>query len=1008
MRNTNWSQTSLGAPETWPESLKLAVSISLNSGFPIAIYWGEDFTLLYNEAYSAIPGDKHPWTLGKPGSVAWAEIWDVLEDEFKSVMKNGDSIRRPDALLLMNRYGYTEECYFDYTLSPIFEPTGRVGGVFNAVIETTYKVISERRNTLLLSLLANLNAARSVTEALDYVTERLETFAYDIPYGILHMEISEKTSTSVIRYFGLSDGQVSAATWPCQGAANIEAPIYIERSEYYLSTPVTSVWGDDCFEAFIVPISKAAKVSGYMVFGISPRKKLDEDYRDFLTSVGLHVGTILNNAYNVEQDGLLQREQALNEELATTNEELITTNEELQATKQKLEELNNELEERVASRTKALSDSKIEQLGLNEKLQATNEELVVINEELANAQETLQNIVSKLAESESRIRYIVADAPVAIGLLTGKDFILESANHKILELWGKTAAIVGKPIIEGLPEIKEQPFLKILENVLATGQSYYGNEVMAMLVRNGKLDRVFFNFVYQPVKDAEGNTNSIMLVATDVTEQVNARRTVEESEERFRFLFNAIPQQVWTSKPDGALNYVNKVVSDDFGYRSEEIVGYGWQKFIHPDDLSNCLRVWKSALKTGNEYLVEFRLKFNDGIYRWHLSRALPFIEQGEIKLWVGTNTNIDVQKNNEQKKDEFISIASHELKTPLTSIKAFNQLMRRAQSPEKLKDFVVKSSDHIERLEKLISDLLDVSKINAGKLNYNLQQFSFKRMLEDSVESAQHVTTSHQIILENAVDIKYTGDHFRLEQVMNNFLTNAIKYSPNGQRILVNSAIEQDSIIVSVQDFGIGIEKNDLDRIFDRYYRVDNTAMRFEGLGLGLFISSEILKRHKGSFWIESEKDKGSTFFFRLPLKPENQQTDLIKTDRYYKDGAVTILYNKEKKRLEADWTGFQDIESVQRGCLVMLNMLKINNCVKVLNDNSHVMGTWSEASEWAGKIWMPMMKEAGLKYFAWIVSNSAFSQLSAKKSVDVMETEVTAEFFKDTKQAEQWIDSK
>lgn len=218
-------------------------------------------------------------------------------------------------------------------------------------------------------------------------------------------------------------------------------------------------------------------------------------------------------------------------------------------------------------------------------------------------------------------------------------------------------------------------------------------------------------------------------------------------------------------------------------------------------------------------------------------------------------------------KKDEFLSIASHELKTPLTSIKAFNQLMRRTGDPEKLTAFVEKSAEHILKLEKLVNDLLDVTKINAGKLQYNMQTFNFRQMLADSIESVQPTTTSHEIILKTAIDVAYTGDRLRLEQVLNNFLTNAVKYSPNGQKVIVDAVLEGASIVVSVQDFGIGISQDHLNRLFERFYRVDNTAMRFDGLGLGLFISSEILKRHLGDFWIDSELGKGSTFYFKLPL---------------------------------------------------------------------------------------------------------------------------------------------
>jgi PAS domain S-box-containing protein len=355
--------------------------------------------------------------------------------------------------------------------------------------------------------------------------------------------------------------------------------------------------------------------------------------------------------------------------------------------------------------------------------------------------------------------------------------------------------------------------------------------------------------------------------------QKNLGKTTDElgsSESRFGFLLNAIPQQVWTATPDGALNYVNEVVCTDFGYSIAEIVGHGWQKFIHPDDLPACLEKWTDALNNGTEYMVEFRLLFADGAYHWHLGRAIPLVEDGAIRLWIGTNTNIDLQKNNEQRKDEFLSIASHELKTPLTSIKAFNQLLQKVKDPAKLEPFVDRSSEQINRLERLINDLLDVTKINAGRVTYSMEPFDFGKMIVEAVESARLIANKHEIVLDSEANIEYTGDYFRLEQVLNNFISNAVKYSPEGSPVIVRTVAEQEYITVSVQDFGIGIAAEHKGRLFDRYYRVDNTAIRFQGLGLGLFISSEILKRHQGSCWIESELGKGSTFYFRLPLKIE------------------------------------------------------------------------------------------------------------------------------------------
>lgn len=183
---------------------------------------------------------------------------------------------------------------------------------------------------------------------------------------------------------------------------------------------------------------------------------------------------------------------------------------------------------------------------------------------------------------------------------------------------------------------------------------------------------------------------------------------------------------------------------------------------------------------------------------------------------------------------------------------------------------------------------------------------------------------------------------------------------------------------------------------------------MRFEGLGLGLYISSEILKRHEGSFWIESVPGSGATFFFRLPLNPEKPIEPKVKTDTSYQDEYITINYNQDKKRLDVDWIGYQNLESVQNGGMAMLEILQKNSCTKVLNDNTNVLGSWSEAAEWAGSVWFPMMERAGLTHFAWVYSASMFSRLAAEKSVDIAVGNVTTQFFTDLAAAEEWLNGR
>jgi hypothetical protein len=176
----------------------------------------------------------------------------------------------------------------------------------------------------------------------------------------------------------------------------------------------------------------------------------------------------------------------------------------------------------------------------------------------------------------------------------------------------------------------------------------------------------------------------------------------------------------------------------------------------------------------------------------------------------------------------------------------------------------------------------------------------------------------------------------------------------------------------------------------------------------LGLYISSEILKRHGGTFWIESEPGKGSTFYFRLPLGEKIENQEAIIRDDFYQDAHLTISYNQAAARLEVDWTGFQDLASVQRGCMTMLEYLKRFGTDRVINDNTHVKGNWSDAVEWVGNIWFPLMEQAGLKYFAHLFSPSTFSELSARKSIDIMAGIITTQYFTDFELAAEWIDSR
>lgn len=222
------------------------------------------------------------------------------------------------------------------------------------------------------------------------------------------------------------------------------------------------------------------------------------------------------------------------------------------------------------------------------------------------------------------------------------------------------------------------------------------------------------------------------------------------------------------------------------------------------------------------------------------------------------------------QKKDEFIGVASHELKTPLTSIKAYLQLLEKVEKEMPNVMYVQKAHENVEKLQQLIFDLLDVSKIQAGQLQLNIKAFNLSELISQCIMDAQLSTTKHTIINRSKEeDQMIFADRNRIEQVVVNLLSNAIKYSPHGKEVIVNTVKEDSKIVISVHDNGLGIPKPDQKKIFERFYRAQERPFGISGFGLGLYICSEIIKRHRGKIWVESDASTGTTFYFSLPVNP-------------------------------------------------------------------------------------------------------------------------------------------
>lgn len=354
----------------------------------------------------------------------------------------------------------------------------------------------------------------------------------------------------------------------------------------------------------------------------------------------------------------------------------------------------------------------------------------------------------------------------------------------------------------------------------------------------------------------------------DVTRQRKNEKALKEREERFRSLAQTLPQLVWVTDENGKQEFASSRWKEFTGIEPDG--EKEWKAVVHPEDYETINATWATSLTTGNSFRSEVRLRSINGEYQWFSGLGEPvYNNENEIIKWVGAFTDIHEQKIKEEKKDEFISIASHEMKTPLTTAKAYLEMLEltlNEDNPDAIL-FAKKANHSVNRLTELISELLDVSKIRLGKLNYKITCFDFNELIIDTVESIQLTSPSHQLITTSSVIQKIYGDRDRLQQVVINLLTNAIKYSPNADEVFISVVEENDALKVSVRDKGIGIDEKSLNKIFEKYHRIEEQAVHFQGLGIGLFISYEIIQRHNGKMWAESKQGEGSTLFFSIPI---------------------------------------------------------------------------------------------------------------------------------------------
>jgi PAS domain S-box-containing protein len=505
--------------------------------------------------------------------------------------------------------------------------------------------------------------------------------------------------------------------------------------------------------------------------------------------------------------------------------------------------------------------------------------------EVVNAIAILHDITESKAEEEAR-QLLAAIVVSSHDAIIGKtiDGIVTSWNAAAEKMYGYSSEeIVGQPIALLFPPDHLEELATIMEKI-KKGESV-GPYDTTRLRKDGSVVNV--SVTVSPVKDAGGEIVGASAIARDISEQKRLEADLWRSKQQLEVIFANIADGISVQDGNGKLIFMNEAGAKRSGYLSaEEALGradgstlrtHTEQRFEILDEHGNPLPYeelpGKRALR--GEKAPQAVVQYYDKVTQtrqWSLVKARPLIDaRGRVELAITIFSDMTETYEEKQRKDEFISMASHELKTPVTSLKGFAQVLQRRlqkQGDEQGLHYIARMDAQLSRLTKLVSDLLDVSKMQAGKLTFDIEPLELDALVLETVENVQAATSTHQISIEGSTNGCIAGDKDRLGQVFINLLTNAVKYSPQADKVVVHLSQEKQQAIVSVQDFGIGIDVSHHQKIFERFYQVTDPEERtYPGLGMGLYISSEIVQRHHGRMWVESRKGEGSTFSVALPL---------------------------------------------------------------------------------------------------------------------------------------------
>lgn len=489
---------------------------------------------------------------------------------------------------------------------------------------------------------------------------------------------------------------------------------------------------------------------------------------------------------------------------------------------------------------------------------------------------------------------------MAIAVLIGPKYVIEDANDLVCQIWGRTnKEVLNRPLFTALPEMQGQGVDKLLENVLTTGKQYIGKDLPVKIHRNNRLDTVYFDFIYSPMRDESTNEiTGITVIATEVTTQVNATHELETSEKRYRTLVEQSPLSMQILSPEGMTLHVNKAWETLWGAHLEQLVDYNMleDKQLTKLGIMPFIKAGFAGTPTfipAAKYQPQKTVKSMTEVpYRWVQAFIYPIKdEENNIQEVVLIHQDITDLKKSEAKsaklaaerselitlnraKDDFIALASHQLRTPATAVKQFIGIALDGHTGElnsEQTEVLTKANICNERQLTIVDDLLRVAQIDSGILRLNKSR-------QDVVSLVKDILNDHKAVFEKRKQgvtfntdnpsIETEVDIERIRMVLENIIDNASKYSPSEKQIRVKVSTTKHHVQISVIDEGVGIKKDHIDKLFQKFSRIDNPlSVTVGGTGLGLYWAKKIVELHGGDIEAKPNFGTGTTFTVCIPL---------------------------------------------------------------------------------------------------------------------------------------------